>query len=285
MGAQKPLTTRPRVKIVITGSSSGIGLKLVAHLTGAGHQVWGFSRRAQPLSAPDPPSLVRHSRGDVSSWESVSAFRRELGSDWAALDALICCAAIQGPIGPAVAIDPRDWCATLETNLNGTFYAIRAFHDLLIRSAARPKIICFSGGGSTSPRPNFSAYAASKTAVVRLVENLAAEWQGEPIDINAVAPGAVDTQMTDQVIALGAALAGEKEYRSALEQKAQPQSHKYPELVSFLLSPSSDGITGRLLSAVWDPWRQLASHREDLLSTDIYTLRRITPEGRGRKFD
>lgn len=181
-------------------------------------------------------------------------------------------------------IDPAQWNATLETNLNGTFYVIRAFHDLLVRSGTRAKVICLSGGGSTSPRPNFSAYAASKTAVVRLVENLAAEWQGNSVDINAVAPGAVDTQMTDQVIALGPALAGEKEYRAALDQKARPQPLNYPALVTFLLSPQSDGITGRLLSAVWDPWRHLPGHRDELRSTDIFTLRRITPEDRGRKF-
>ena len=48
----------------------------------------------------------------------------------------------------------------------------------------------------------------------------------------------------------------------------------------FLASAASDGISGKLLSAVWDPWETLASHRDDLRS-DIYTLRRIVPKDRG----
>jgi hypothetical protein len=49
----------------------------------------------------------------------------------------------------------------------------------------------------------------------------------------------------------------------------------------FLGSAASDGITGRLLSAVWDPWEQLPSHRQDLDRSDIYTIRRIVPKDRG----
>jgi hypothetical protein len=52
-------------------------------------------------------------------------------------------------------------------------------------------------------------------------------------------------------------------------------------LAVFLASAASDGITGRLLSAVWDPWDALAAHRDDLDRTDVYTLRRIVPSDRG----
>ena len=48
----------------------------------------------------------------------------------------------------------------------------------------------------------------------------------------------------------------------------------------WLASPDSDGITGKLLSAVWDPWRDSAAHRTDL-DSDVYTLRRIVPSDRG----
>jgi len=49
----------------------------------------------------------------------------------------------------------------------------------------------------------------------------------------------------------------------------------------FLGSSLSDGITGKLLSAVWDPWETLAAHVSDLQSSDVYTLRRIVPKDRG----
>src|SRR5438874_13529571 len=131
------------------------------------------------------------------------------------IDALITCAAIQGPIGPAIASDPTHWSETVRTILDGTFNAIKAFFPLLERSVQRAKIICFSGGGATSPRPNFSAYAAAKAGVVRLVETLAGEWRDFQIDINAVAPGALPTQMTTEVLALGPEGAGSREYAVA----------------------------------------------------------------------
>jgi len=52
-----------------------------------------------------------------------------------------------------------------------------------------------------------------------------------------------------------------------------------------LLSSASDGISGRLISAVWDRWPELASHREELCQSDVYTLRRIIPQDRGLKWE
>jgi 3-oxoacyl-[acyl-carrier protein] reductase len=54
------------------------------------------------------------------------------------------------------------------------------------------------------------------------------------------------------------------------------------DLVEWLLSPASDGITGRLISAVWDPWSTLERHRDGFAGSDIYTLRRVLPSDRGK---
>jgi hypothetical protein len=54
------------------------------------------------------------------------------------------------------------------------------------------------------------------------------------------------------------------------------------DLCVFLLSPDSDGISGRLLAAMWDPWESLPEKRAQLSSSDIYTLRRIVPQDRGQ---
>jgi 3-oxoacyl-[acyl-carrier protein] reductase len=59
---------------------------------------------------------------------------------------------------------------------------------------------------------------------------------------------------------------------------------KAASLCVYLGSPASDGISGKLISAVWDPWSTLADHSEELAGTDIYTLRRITPEDRGKSW-
>lgn len=273
------------MNILITGSSSGIGRFLAERFGAHGHDVWGLARSSQADFQRECAARsirFQFSQADVSNWELVSRCREEVGKSWANLDALICCAGTQSPIGPTMGLDPQAWSANVRLNLDGTFFAIRAFYHLLTRAPRRAKVICFSGGGATSPRANFSAYAASKAGVVRLVENLAQEWSGQNIDINAVAPGAIHTRMTEQVLALGPQVAGEKEYALAaqLKVKVGPALEKVRALVDFLLSADSDGISGKLISAPWDPWPTLQQHRDELARSDIYTLRRIVPEDR-----
>jgi 3-oxoacyl-[acyl-carrier protein] reductase len=277
------------MKILITGASSGIGRYLAGRLAGEGHEVWGAARSAQagPDAALQTGSDFRYSSCNIADWSAVQALRAEVGAAWAGLDGLICCGGIQAPIGRTMEIDPALWSANLRTNLDGTFFAIRAFHDLLLTGRrGNAKVLCFSGGGASSPRPNFSAYACAKAAVVRLVENLSVEWQGSPVDINAIAPGAIPTAMTQEVLQSGAATAGEKEIASAarLADAGTDPLIRAGDLVAYLLSPASDGISGRLISAPWDPWRDLDKHREELAGSDIFTLRRITPEDRQKQW-
>lgn len=274
------------MKVVVTGSSSGIGRALAARLLERGDEVWGLARSAQASPAPKASGAFRAVRCDVSKWPEVEQAAREAAAAWGMVDALVACAGVQGEIGPIVTADPVRWAETVHINLNGTFHALRAFHPLMAQPFRRAKVVCFSGGGSTKARPNFSAYGAAKTAVVRLVETAAEELRGQPIDINAIAPGAIDTRMTDQVLALGPEVAGKAEYETALKQKAGQGGslERALDLVEWLISPASDGISGRLISAPWDPWNSLESHAEELAASDIYTLRRITPEDRGRKW-
>ncbi len=210
----------------------------------------------------------------------------EVAAHWPHLNGLVACAGIQGCVGPAISADPLHWSQTVRANLDGTYYVIRAFHAALARSPGRAKVVAFSGGGATKPRANFSAYGVAKTGVVRLIETIAEELRGQPIDLNSVAPGAINTRLTDEVLALGPEIVGHAEYQAALKQKATGGAslEKAIGLVDWLLSPKSDGISGRLLSAPWDPWQNLAQHREAIAPTDIYTLRRITPEERDKSF-
>ena len=265
------------MNVVITGSSSGIGNFLADTLAQLGHDICRLARSPQAgFSFPC----------DVADWPAVESCAGKIAAKWNAVDALICCAGIQEPIGPAMEIDPLAWRRNLAVNLDGTFFAIRALYPLLKKSPARAKVICFSGGGSTSPRPNFAAYGVAKTGVVRLVEMLAAEWAGNPPDINAIAPGAIFTKMTEEVLARGEKLAGPKEFESAakLQRDNSAKLEKVLGLVELLLSSQSDGISGKLISAPWDPWPNLPALREELMKSDIYTLRRIVPEDRGQNW-
>lgn len=270
--------------LVLTGSSTGIGRALAERLLVRGHDVWGLARSDQADFAAQHPERFRASRCDVAQWPAVGRAAAEVSAAWPHLDGLIACAGVQGEIGRALAADPVRWSDTVRANLDGTFYPLRAFAPLLARAPRRAKVVCFSGGGATKPRTHFSAYGVAKTGVVRLVETIAEEERGRPFDINAVAPGAIHTRLTDEVLALGPQVVGEGEYAAALKQKAAGTAplEKALGLVEWLLSPASDGISGRLLAAPWDPWPTLDRHAAELAGSDIYTLRRIVPEERGK---
>jgi 3-oxoacyl-[acyl-carrier protein] reductase len=285
------------MNLVLTGSSTGIGRALAERLLADGHQVWGLARSDQSEFAAKHEVRFQSTRCDVAQWADVQGAVADVALAWPHVDGLITCAGLQGEIGRALAADPALWSATVHANLDGTFFAIRGFAALLARAPRRAKIICFSGGGATKARANFSAYGVAKTGVVRLVETIAEEERTRPLDINALAPGAIDTRLTDEVIALGPTVVGDAEYAAALKLKSATAAssdvagkplgplEKTLGLVTWLLSPASDGISGRLLAAPWDPWPTLDQRATELASSDIYTLRRILPEDRGRKWE
>lgn len=274
------------MNLVLTGSSTGIGRALAEHLLAGGHHVWGLARSDQSGFVAARNGAFKSSRCDVGQWSEVERAARDVGAAWPHVDGLITCAGLHGEIGRALAADAAHWSATVRANLDGTFHALRAFDALLARAPRRAKVVCFSGGGATKPRARFSAYGVAKTAVVRLVETIAEEERGRPYDINAIAPGAINTRLTEEIIALGPAVVGEVEYAAAKKQQAGGSAslEKALGLVAWLLSPASDGISGRLLSAPWDPWPTLGPRAGELAASDIYTLRRIVPEERGKKW-
>ena len=283
------------MNVVLTGSSTGIGRAIAERLLARGDQVWGIARSNQSDFAARHAGRFRFSRSDVAQWSDVERAAAEVSAGWTHVDALITAAGIQGEIGRALTANPTRWSDTVRANLDGTFFSIRAFAAALSRAPRRAKIICFSGGGATKPRARFSAYGVSKTAVVRLVETVAEEERGQKLDINAIAPGAINTRLTDEVLGLGPEIVGEAEFAAAQKVKVSTASTPASDdagavlakalgLIEWLLSEASDGVTGRLLAAPWDPWATLGQHVAELAKSDIYTLRRIVPEDRGAKW-
>ena len=143
-----------------------------------------------------------------------------------------------------------------------------------------------SGGGATTPLPNICSYAASKAAFVLLMETLAEELKPHRVDVNAIAPGALNTRLVDEVLAAGPEKVGAAffEKNKQWKEKGATPLDLGAKLAVFLASAESDGITGKLISAQWDPWPTLHEHREELAKSDIYCLRRIVPEDRGKKW-
>ncbi len=255
-------------KALVIGGNGGIGSAIAAALAAQGAEVLTASRSGGTVAV------------DVADERSVAALAGRIKKDWGQLDILVNAAAVLGPVGRITDIDPAEWRKTLDVNLTGTFLAIRAMAPLMKERGG--KIINFVGGGDGA-RPNFSAYVSSKGGIARLTETVAEELKEWNIAVNAIAPGAVNTQLLDEVISAGAA-AG-KEYEQALKQKKEggvsPQ--KAADLVLFLVSEDSAGLTGKIFSAVWDHYREFPKHRKEIASSDIYNYRRIKPEDRGKK--
>jgi NAD(P)-dependent dehydrogenase (short-subunit alcohol dehydrogenase family) len=190
-------------------------------------------------------------------------------------------AGIYGPKGPTEEVAWEEWEQAMRVNLFGSVLCCRAVVPHF-RAHGYGKIVQLSGGGATAPLPRLSAYAASKAAVVRFAETLAEELRGTGVDVNSVAPGALNTRLLGEVLEAGPERVGATFYERALEQQASGGTplELAARLAVFLASEESDGITGKLISAPWDPWEELPSHADDL-STDVYTLRRIVPADRG----
>jgi NAD(P)-dependent dehydrogenase (short-subunit alcohol dehydrogenase family) len=279
---------------LITGASQGLGRAIaeaflregasVALCARDGALLAETARALAPLAGPG--QRVTHRSCDVSRREEVEALVAWAVAGAPELDILVNSAGIYGPMGPIEENDWEAWVRAVEIDLLGAALLFRAIIPVLKRRGGG-KIVQLSGGGATAPLPRLSAYAASKAAVVRLVESVAGEVAEHRIDINAIAPGALNTRMLDEVLAAGPGKVGEAFYRKSLEQKqggAAPLE-KGAALAVFLASAASDGITGRLISAVWDPWEGLPGRREELAATDIYTLRRIVPGDRGKTWE
>jgi NAD(P)-dependent dehydrogenase (short-subunit alcohol dehydrogenase family) len=229
-----------------------------------------------------PGQSVLSQCADVSNVGDVTALVAKALQEFGRLHVLVNNAGIAGPAGTVEDADWHEWLHTLEVNLLGSVLLCRAVLPHF-KQAAYGKIVQLSGGGATNPLPMLSAYAASKAAVIRFMETLAEETRPHRIDVNCIAPGALDTRMLDQFIAAGPERIGSEFHARALQQKERGgvPLDKGAQLAVFLGSAGSDGITGKLISAVWDPWAALPEHLEDLRRTDIYTLRRIVPGDRG----
>jgi NAD(P)-dependent dehydrogenase (short-subunit alcohol dehydrogenase family) len=272
---------RGRVAL-ITGGGQGIGRILAVSLAEMGVDVAVLARTIADVERTARAVRALRVRAeavqaDVSVRDEIEQAVAQVVDRFDRLDILIVAAGIYGPIGTVLEVDPAAWEEAIRINLLGTFYSVRAVLPTMLRQG-RGKIVAFSGGGAVSVRPRFSGYATSKAGVVRLVETVAAEFADAGIDINAVAPGPVATRLHDEVLRQPER-AGEAEVQKARqiqEENGGASIERLTGLVKFLVSYASNGLTGRLISAVWDNWELLSGRIAHIRGTDLYTVRRIS---------
>ena len=270
---------------IVTGSNQGLGKEIAKEFIKQGANVILCARDLKLLKETykelskdlQEGQILRYFSLDISKPFSVRNFHYCVMSVFNKIDILVNNAGIYGVKGLVDVKDYEEWANTINVNLMGTVHMCMIFLPQLKES--KGKIINLSGNGAANSRPYFSAYAVSKTAVVRFSETLASELKNDGINVNCVAPGALNTKMLDEAIAAGAEKVGEAYYNRALKQRKEGghSLNNAADLFVFLASEKSNGITGKLISAVWDDWKDLPNHIQELNNTDVYTIRRIIP--------
>jgi 3-oxoacyl-[acyl-carrier protein] reductase len=277
---------------LVTGASQGLGLAVAERLAAAGADLFlcarGLERLTQAAARVEkarirPGQRVLLARADVSKPTEVEALVTKTLINFPDLDILVSNAGVYGPKGRIEDVPLDEFWGAVEINLLGPILLSR-FLLPHFRKRRHGKIIQISGGGATNPMPRLESYAASKAAVVRLMESLALDLADDHVDVNSVSPGLLDTRLLDEVLAAGPDKVGQNFYDRMKKSREEGQCTDLQigaSLCVFLASSASDGITGRLISAVWDDYEDWPRHLPELNKSDVYTLRRIT--GRDRK--
>ncbi len=267
--------------VLVTGGSRGIGKSIARSFLLEGAYVVICARNKKDIETAQSDfkkSGMDKTFGvsiDVSQPNQVKTVFEKTESLFGPVDILVNAAGIQTPYGLLVDTDDHDWISSIQTNLIGTMlctkYALRS-----MASRNKGKILNFSGGGSFNPRPYFSAYASSKAAVVRFTETIAEEVSGSKININAIAPGPVDTQLFGEALAAKEKI-GEKNWKKmmAVKKKGLNPPDFVCDLALFLASNESNWISGKVISATWDDWKNLGAQKQDLIGSSLLTMRRI----------
>ncbi|MBZ5585207.1 MAG: SDR family oxidoreductase [Acidobacteriia bacterium] len=263
--------------VLITGAGRGIGKRLALGFAQAGARV-GLLARSQPeldlakLEIEQAGGSALRIRADVRDLEQLMSAVDRMRAAFGGLDALICAAGVPGPIGPLLLSKPRQWSEAIEINLLGVVNACRAALPGMMERRSG-KVVAIAGPGSGHARPNFSAYAASKVAVVRLVETLAEEVRDYNVQVNAMAPGGTYTHTTDEILHAGEDRAGRREVEEAEQIRITGgvSPDKQIQLALFLASESSNHVSGKLIH-VNDDWRRF---EQENMRPELFTLRRV----------
>jgi NAD(P)-dependent dehydrogenase (short-subunit alcohol dehydrogenase family) len=182
--------------VLITGAAGGIGTAAVEAFSKAGWTVLAVDRTEEG----DFPEGTTFYKADVSEPASVSELFRAVQEKTDHLDALVNNAAIQ-ICKPLVEMQVEEWDAVLNSNLRSVFLMAQDAFGLL--KNAKGSIVNVSSVHAIATSKNIAAYAASKGGMVALTRAMAIEFADAGVRVNAILPGAIDTQMLREGLSRG----------------------------------------------------------------------------------
>jgi short-subunit dehydrogenase len=262
---------------LLTGATKGIGKQIAISLATNNAQLIAIARSnddliklKNDLQNKGGPHLYYSL--DVSNELLVKQIFDEINQQVSLLDGIINCAGSFGSIGKFEETSPSQFLESIQINLMGSYNI--CYHGFkLLSKAPKGKIINFAGGGVTGTFPNYSGYACSKIALTKLTENLSVEYP--TLNINIIAPGFVKTDLANQTIMAGYSAGSFYEKTKKMLLDGGIDVKFTVDLVNYLLSDEANGISGKLISAPWDQWKEVHYQKEIKENPDFCTIRRI----------
>jgi NAD(P)-dependent dehydrogenase (short-subunit alcohol dehydrogenase family) len=237
---------------LVTGGGRGIGASIARALAEDGYRVTVTGRTRAQVEGIAAEIGGRALVGDVSSADDVARWRDEVGD----LDVLVCNAGISGPQDPLA--EPDEWWRTFEVNVLGVYRCCRAFAPGMI-DRGRGRIVNVASGSAYLPhsRGGATAYGASKAAVHRFSELLAASLTPRGVFVFSISPGLVQTEMT----------------AGFPDDAPWTPPECAPTLVRALASGEFDALAGRYLHAEHDPPDALRTRLHQITEDDLNAIR------------
>ena len=238
---------------LVTGAGSGIGRATALRLARDGATVVAVGHRQE--SADDVAEEIRDAGGtvlpvaaDVGDVAAVRAVYEQVERELGRLDVVVANAGVNGVWAPLEQLEPDEWTATLGTNLTGTFLTVRYALPLLLRQGGSVVVVSSINGTRTFTTPGASAYATSKAGQVAFARMAAVELGPRGVRVNAVCPGAIDTEIddnTEQRATEGLGLPAEHpEGQIPLTGEEPGSSQEVADVIAFLVSDAARHVTG-----------------------------------------
>lgn len=241
----------------VTGGSSGIGAASAVRLARAGAKVAILGRSEDELlQVVEKIEKIGGKAiavlGDISDVQSIQDAYAQVLKEWGRLDIVFANAGINGVWAPIEELSPEDWQKTIDINLNGTFYTVKYAVPHLKRNGGAIVVTSSVNGTRMFSNTGATAYACTKGGQVILTKMLALELAKHQIRINAICPGAIETQIDDNTERRNLEKAQEPvefpEGKVPLTDGKPGTSEQVAELVLFLVSDAASHITG---TEVW----------------------------------